>query len=501
MSAVLEEKNRHIFPRWRGFSSTVKLGELNSTTALERNDLRAVDSFLDRELEVLNACPSLWNSLDTLGTAIVAGRQSEIARLSDLVVQNANTPRFALAYLARVEATPELFPSDVLELVGPEASRSEIHKSRKRLHFNPHDAIEWVDLARAYTIAGVDDKGNRAIRIALNLAPENRFVLRSASRFYIHLGETEQAHRILARANPLKSDPWLLASEIAIADSMGKTSRNIRKAREHLAGDNSPKDISELASALGTIEGQGGNARIARKLLRQSFIGANENSIAQINWLQRKHLGEEIDTSEARPPLLHEATAWLNYYKADWDAARKESLLWLLDQPFASAPALLSSYVLSDILGEFEKAETILLAAIMANPDEAMLRNNLAFSQLNLNKIGIAEETLNAIKPEALSDHGNRLIQATFGMLAFRKGYPDVGRSLYMKCIDELASNRMDAARAAAHLLLEEIVANTDQVQKAIELVRRYPEETKEPDIAAVLARATTILTQGQSQS
>jgi hypothetical protein len=223
-------------------------------------------------------------------------------------------------------------------------------------------------------------------------------------------------------------------------------------------------------------------------------VGANENSIAQINWLQRRYLAEEIDTSKAKPPLLHEATAWLKYYKADWDSVRQESLLWLLDQPFASAPALMSSYVLSDILGEFEKAEAILLAAIVANPDEAMLRNNLAFSQLNLNKIKLAEETLSAIKPDALANQGNRLIQATFGMLAFRKGHPGVGRKLYMQCIEDLASNRRDAARAAAHLLLEEIVAETDQVENAINLVRRYPVETQEPDIAAVLARAQRYL-------
>jgi hypothetical protein len=237
MSAAIEEKDRHIFPRWRGFSSTAKLGELNFANAIEDNDLHVVNSFLDKELRSLDATPSLWNSLDTLATAIVAGRRTEVFRLSNLVLRNPNTPKFAISYLTRVETNPELLSSDVLELVGPNANRLDIHESRRRLHFNPHDASEWVDLARAYTIAGVDEKGRRAIRIALNLAPENRFVLRSSSRFYIHVGETEEAHRLLARSNRLRTDPWLLASEIAIADSMGKTSRNIRSAREHLSGN------------------------------------------------------------------------------------------------------------------------------------------------------------------------------------------------------------------------------------------------------------------------
>ena len=41
------------------------------------------------------------------------------------------------------------------------------------------------------------------VRAALSLAPQNRFVLRSAARILLHLEEREEAHAILARADGL----------------------------------------------------------------------------------------------------------------------------------------------------------------------------------------------------------------------------------------------------------------------------------------------------------
>jgi tetratricopeptide (TPR) repeat protein len=492
MSAALEEKDRHIFPRWRSFNSTAVLGELHSAQLVARNDLAAVDVLLDEEIAQLKSTPSLWHTLDALGTAIVAARAEAVSDLKQLAIADANAPTFAVSYLTRSETNLQRLTPDIAISIGEKGAREDISAVRHRLEFNPRDAIEWVELARAYTILGVNEKAKRAVQVALQLAPENRFILRSAARFFIHIGETDRAHHILARSERLRLDPWLLASEVAIADSIGKTSRNVKIARQHLSSDTAPTELSELASALGTLESQGGNARIARKLLRQSFVGANENSIAQINWVQRKHLGEEIDTSDASPPLLHEANAWLNYYKAEWELAKRESLFWLQDQPFASAPALLSSYLLSDVLGEFETAENILTAAVIANPDEAMLRNNLAFSQLNLNKVGLAERSLGLIKPDELLKPQNRLIQATFGMLEFRRGNPHLGRELYWKCIDE--GEPYDAARAAAHLLLEEIVANTDQIANALATMRRYEAEAAAPEINCILKRAQALL-------
>jgi hypothetical protein len=52
---------------------------------------------------------------------------------------------------------------------------------------------------------------------ALQLAPQNRHVLRSAARLFLHVGDPECAHDLVARNDATKNDPWLIAAEIAIA--------------------------------------------------------------------------------------------------------------------------------------------------------------------------------------------------------------------------------------------------------------------------------------------
>src|SRR6185437_13525621 len=238
--------------------------------------------------------------------------------------------------------------------------------------------VGWVDLALAYTVVGDDKKAGRAIRAALQLAPNDRFVLRSAARFFIHIGEPQIAFEHLARADSTKVDPWLMAAEIAVADYLGRTSRLQKVARGEIESGKSGHDLTELASALGSLEAANGNRRAARRLLKKALNGANENTVAQIRWLNRTSLGEVVDASAAAPPLLYEANAWVSYHAGDFQAALGESLRWLRYQPFSSAPATLSSFILADLMWDFQAGASVAEAGLKANPRDLMLLNNFA---------------------------------------------------------------------------------------------------------------------------
>src|SRR5439155_22265534 len=95
--------------------------------------------------------------------------------------------------------------------------RSRIRVLRQRSIAEPRNAFVWVDLALLYTTLGLRDQAARAIRIALALAPEDRFVLRCASRFLVHIGDAERAHHILKRSEATPYDPWLMAAEFAVS--------------------------------------------------------------------------------------------------------------------------------------------------------------------------------------------------------------------------------------------------------------------------------------------
>ena len=282
MTASIEDKNRHIYPRWRSFRATSYLGELAVPVVSAVRDTSDLDISLARGIASWEESPTLWRGLDLLGSAIVAGKLEEFSSLVNEIRANPLAPEMTRKLLGKSHNLQQV-ETDSIE--SPRQSKStlyrEIRTHRKHVIEAPRDAIEWIELARGFTTAGVNNKAHRAIRAALQLAPNNRFVLRSASRFLIHIDEKEAAHHLLTKAGITSHDPWLLASEIAISSSIGRTSNLIKAARVKMEADIRPSELTELASALGTLEAENGKDRIARRFLRQALNGANENSVAQ----------------------------------------------------------------------------------------------------------------------------------------------------------------------------------------------------------------------------
>jgi tetratricopeptide (TPR) repeat protein len=268
MSVEFFEKARHIFPRWRSFQSTASLGELTWSPVQEEFNTSELDISLANAIVEWKADPSLWKGLDLLGTATIANRLDDFAGLVAEVRNNPLTPGAARAFFGKSHEPAPLESGECSQLSG-EALRGEVKLHRHKVASMPHDSVEWVELARAFTIAGQNEKARKAILAALQLAPNNRFVLRSAARFFIHLGNPDTAQALLGSAQSISQDPWLMASEIAIADSLGKSSKHIRAAREKFGDDVPASELTELAAALGTLEAESGSHRIARRFLRR----------------------------------------------------------------------------------------------------------------------------------------------------------------------------------------------------------------------------------------
>jgi tetratricopeptide (TPR) repeat protein len=287
-----------------------------------------------------------------------------------------------------------------------------------------------------------------------------------------------------------------MASEIAIADFLGAKSKLPKIARLALERGMPPSDATELASALGSLEAAHGSDRAARRLLRQAVKGANENSVAQIRWLNRAHLGEAVDVSSAKPPLLHEANAWALYYKGEFKSALDESLSWLTDQPFSSAPAILSSFILEDLMWEFEAAREIAVAGLKSNPSDSMLLNNLAVCLMELGRIGEAEAVLGHLRAEDRTSNSENTFRATFGMLEFRKGNVNEGRKLYDQAIERASAlgDKADAVRALFHLLFEEIRSETDKVQDTLNRLTKMEDRNEVVETPRHLMRMRQLL-------
>src|SRR5437868_434116 len=151
--------------------------------------------------------------------------------------------------------------------------------------------------------------------VAVGLAPTNRFVLRSASRLYIHVGRKGKAHHILERAESTKYDPWLLSAEIAAASAAERTSKLVRSGERMIEDESIPIfQKNELGSAIATLELAHGKIKRARNLFRDALTAPTENTVAQADWALRKKYMDALDVDLDRvrfaTPRSFEASAW-----------------------------------------------------------------------------------------------------------------------------------------------------------------------------------------------
>jgi tetratricopeptide (TPR) repeat protein len=452
MPGHVEDRARQVVPRWRTFASSVERGELLSLK--ERSEAFATDEMLERNVRDWNENHSVSVAADLVSIAFTLGRfevAQDAARF--LVAQAVSEPLAGLTalYLAggqrQVDQAPEAETSSV-------ALRRDISAHRLRLQEYPRNPILWTHLARAYASLGLSRRADRAIRTALSLAPHNRFVVRSASRYFLHAGDPEKAHDVVRLSAAVRRDPWLLAAEVALADSNGKSSKLIRDARQLVESKNySQNHLSELASALATIEASSGNRRAAQKLIRLSLESATENATAQAAWLQRNF--STLGGAEISIGLSWEARAWTAELEGNWSVVVRESERWQSDEPFSSRPVLVGSHaaIMSE---EFDRAIAILRFGLLSNPDDFGLRNNLAYSYAEKGMIAEAIEVLRPLRKDRLSPAQGLVLDATTGLMAFRSGDIFTGRTLYERAIATAERIRdPNETLARVHYILE----------------------------------------------
>ena len=442
MAGINEDPDRQVVPLWRTFTTTARRGELGSVAAV--NEARFSDDMVANLRREWEEHPILLVASDLVSVALTLGR-FDVARQAaeDILSDSSASPSakdIAELYLERGKRPTSKGQTASIVLV--ETSRSDINSSplrqqlqmgisetKKKLIAYPRNPMLWGNLALRYTSLGLYEKAERAIRSALALAPDNRFVLRSASRFYLHAGERNRAHRLLADAAIVRADPWVLSAEIATAAAIGKTSRNIKIARKILERQRHPPfHLSELASAIGTLESQSGNMKTARPLVAYSLRDPAENSIAQAAWLHRNfgRIGIEQDSTPSS-----EANAWFAWRAARWESALVNAKRWLSEQPFSSRPAMLGSHIASVMVEDYAEAAALARQGLLSNPDDFALRNSLAFSLAQQDEVLEAAKAFKHVEEGRLTEQQRIVWMATRGLIAFRSGDLTAGRHLY----------------------------------------------------------------------
>lgn len=450
MTNIYELKNRLLVPNWRDFKRTTKLGELGSINTFEN-------------LEIDNSIIKLdWANNKTIGVAADLINNSFISNdfsneLNDAIkFIELNSKHSSPALLSLIEKIKcEINPKNeesvkILEknidsinefnsIFNDKLFNRIINKTKNLTKNQQSNAINWVELARLYTIKNQIKKADKCIIIALELSPNNRFVLRSAVRFFIHTNQEEKALYYLKKSQATKIDPWLISAHIATSKLINRYSPFIKSGEKLIAtNDFSPFDLTELSSSLGTLEFEHGSFKKSKQLLDISLKNPNDNSLAQYEWLSKKdhRLLFNVDYfQKVKNPF--EAFAYENFQKGNFQESFYNCINWYLDFPFSKRPLVFGSYIAS-LIEDYDACIIMCLTGLRLNNTEIGFLNNIIYAlclKNDLNEIPKYFDLLNSVNFN-ISEGEKITIQATLGLYYLRIKDIDKGKELYKTSID-----------------------------------------------------------------
>lgn len=430
--------NRNVIPRWRDFNQTQKLGELASLAQRGVKVFNEV-SLSKHDIKILswNETKSIESAIDLINSAYIIDDFDNAKEAAEFLI-NINKP---------LPASLEIISNKIIkgdehnfdDVVQPVFSQLNdlitklIRGLRAKLNLNPYNAINWIEIARLYLIIGKGKEAERCILVALQLSPNNRYVSRISSRFFIHVGDHLKAKKILKNNINFKADPWLMGADIAISTLQEKSSHNIKKGFEMIESRNfSSFDINELVSALATEEMFSGHNKNSRKLFNKSLINPNDNTVAQAVWASRKvGLIDLNQTIFDKTPNIFEAKAYSFYNENNWELTLASTLEWFIDQPFSRDPAIFGSFIASSTLDKYDTAIELCIYGLRATPNEFYLLNNLAFSYLMLKQIKNAQAVIDKMSPSTLNPRQMSIYLATKGLMHYAMGDKPGGKRFY----------------------------------------------------------------------
>lgn len=510
MTVGTPDAERRLVPRWRGSAEAVKAGELRSpkNQASVPPQLH-VPEFL-QILDDWNRLKTIENAADVLSSAVALGRHKDHA-----VNEAAN-------FLVKHQVSKDLFDvaSKVLSgsLGGSEKSeetigfdknfemhlRSRIATHKRSVRAYPKNAVAWADLARLYTALGQSSSAKSAIQVAINLARESRFVLRSAARFFVHFsGKNSEGHideglHLLRRSKSLKADPWIMAAEISLSTILDETPASLKWARALAEKDAlDPWHLSELNGSLATLALMQGGIGKPGKLFKKSLRSPTENALAQAQWAGDKHNVIQVPKEDLERPGLEafEALALKEKSAGRWRSVLKHCRNWAAMEPTSTRPLSMGTYVAEAILGDPRTALPFAERAVLLDPANPFAHNNLAVVLADLGELDTAEDHASRFPAGILSNYANTVHIATQGLISYRRGDRTNGLRLYISAARSDAASDDPAFRARImwHLLREEGRVQPIESQELVDALWDRTKLLKIPELSDLRERVTEL--------
>lgn len=506
MANFFEHKDRRMIPNWRSFERSIKLGELNSL--LIKSTIQTEEVSIDDYIFDWERYKTIAFAADLISAAVANNltENSIVKEAAKYIVANkhqatesqVSLSKKVLNHQEEIDFSADfahLTLNELHEHINSNVVRDRINRTKKLISFYPFNPIYHVELSRLYSIIGSEFKAVKAMKTALHLAPNNRFVLRSATRLFAHYQNDSNdylnyIHTVLRNSPLTPLDPWLTSAEISIATVKNQTSKFIKKGVELINSKNiAPLNFTELASSVATVELLHGSLKKSKEFFNKALIHPNDNSLAQIEWASQKDVKLNINPSDFQVKLNFEALALDNFYNNQHVDALNNATRWFADMPFSKRPVVFGSTLASTILKDQPKAISFLEAGLLSHPHDPQLINNLAYSLSLDNKPDEALKQLEKIKPGlALENETEICLLATKGLALFRRGFVDSGRQLYLEAIEKTRGMKNPNLNwiAILNYAREEIRIKSEYVEQIMNFVNKIPSNSNDLEIKAL---------------
>ena len=484
---MLSLPRRRLIPKWRSISATLSKSE---STSIDRNDVKL---FLGDE-EDLNKAIALWRDSKSPGFLGEVLSFSVHENLTTKIREVANE-----AIKSNVAATPvqrRVMQEFSQGLIGDYSSQllnessisqgypyqAHVSKLRSLLRAAPENVFALLDYAQFQAAAGKIISAERAIITARELAPNNRIVLRTAARFYVHARNPEFAHNLIKLHSRTPGDPWLMASEISLANTINAKPYFLSKGKRFILDQRniSPAHMTELAGSIAIEEINSGSLKLAREHQRKALLAPNDNVIAQAIG-QADLFGIHLDGPVVQGALAasNEALMLRSWIDLEPEMVEIYAQKWHMEEPFSSRPIVMLSTLYAN-RGDFDKAYQWVRIGLISDPHDVGLLTNLAYIQARKGNINDSRIAIRALKHLNFG-LANAFADANEGLLAYMQGAYEVGDGYYEAALDFLEKKKLP--NVAAYCAINQALAAldfqrpnvADVIKKANQYILSYP--------------------------
>lgn len=474
---------RRLIPRWRPVAKSLRTAELTPTRASHQSMQPEFNSEgFERLVDLWNSNPTTGVFGDLLSFSLFPDCRPTIARLATDAARrgiNLTSAQLALAGIAAEDDSPNSGIDVDSSQTNP--FRLRIRELRRLLRGNPANPFALLDYAQLQLAGGNEKAADRAIRAALSIQPNNVLVLRTTARYLVHCGDGERAHALISRHPMTRKNPWLMASELALADAAGVNPLLFGAGRRLLEEAGlPPAQLTELAGALSFHQLKSGNLRSARQFFAAAAGAPNDNVAAQLV-TDQYDLNISINTQSISSAIeaASEAKALSAALRGDSEQAVQAANDWHCEEPFSSRPSQFLCGLLT-FNEQFESAMAAVKVGLRADPRSTSLLINLCYLHAAL---GNTEEAVAAGRRALHLDAkmATPFIKSTMGLLAIAGGDFGLGDRLYSEAMETFGRQRTPHLRALCAAFYARTARDfgherrAELFSQALDLVHRNP--------------------------